>query len=120
MPYPHGENQPAYAIAQETIARVPSHNGPPQPTHIYIGAWAAKASVLVDPIAFLSGEVDIFARLRAISQSEIQRMQAVIAQHAHSLVYGLHGDVSSASSLSPHMAYAHASPPPHTSPPSHR
>ena len=57
------------------------------PTHM--GGWARNATVLVDPEAFLRGEVDVLARLRRMPDERVRHMQGVLGRNAHRLMYSL-------------------------------
>ena len=54
-------------------------------------AWGANASVVIEPDAFLSGQVDLFGLLAAIPLERIREMQTTIATFARQLVYSLDG-----------------------------
>ena len=55
----------------------------------YFQGWARDASVLIDPVLFLSGKVDLFGLLSSINAHRVGKMQALIARHAKRLVYSI-------------------------------
>ena len=55
----------------------------------YFQTWAANASVLVSPSAFLRGEVNLFEALANLSTERVAGMQALIAANAKRLLYGI-------------------------------
>ena len=62
---------------------------------VHFGSWARNATLLVPPESYLSGDLDLFRHLAAISSDQIHAMQLTIARHARRLVFGLdhqHGD----------------------------
>ena len=61
------------------------HVGQRQQWRWHWGSWVANASVLFDATKVTSGEVDVVAALRSISQRQVAEMQATILQHAHTM-----------------------------------
>ena len=53
--------------------------------------WGRNASVLVDPTAYLRGEVNLFGRLQAIADNPtaLQAMRTAIGRNAHRLMYSI-------------------------------
>ena len=53
------------------------------------GAWRHKSRVLLDGLKVISGEVDVLAALRNVSQTQVREMQRTIADNAHRIHYAL-------------------------------
>ena len=54
-------------------------------------SWGVNASILIDPVAFLEGSIDLFGRLSAVLPDQVRQMQGTIERRAHELVYSLDG-----------------------------
>ena len=51
------------------------------------GSWVENATVLIQDLKVIMGQVDVVSELQAIPVARIEHMQATLAQHAHRMHY---------------------------------